>query len=88
VTVGGAVVYSTCSFAPEENEQVIAYALKKYDSAIEIKPCQLPFDNTQAGLVQWQGKALPPSLSNALRILPTREMDGFFVCCLHKIRSI
>lgn len=88
VKVGGVVVYSTCSFSPEENELVVASALKKYGDAVEILPLSLPFANTQTGLVQWQGKALPASLSNAVRILPSYPMEGFFLCLMRKNMAI
>lgn len=88
VKIGGVVVYSTCSFSPEENELVVASALKKCGDAIEILPTSVPFTNTQPGLVQWQGKSLPPILKQAIRILPSDPMEGFFVCMMRKIKSI
>lgn len=88
VKVGGTVVYSTCSFSPEENELVIANALKKYGDAVQVLPVTLPFTNVAPGLTQWQGKALPLILNNCVRILPKGPMEGFFVACLRKIKSI
>ncbi len=35
---GGAMVYSTCTSAPEENEFVIQFLLEKYGEAVEILP--------------------------------------------------
>lgn len=88
VKVGGAVVYSTCSYSPEENEIVINHALKKLGDAVQVLPISLPFENIQQGLTHWQNKTLLPSLNNAMRILPTDEMEGFFVCCLRKVGVI
>lgn len=88
VKVGGMVVYSTCSYSPEENEMVINGALKKYGDAVDILPITLPFKNIQQGLTQWENKKLASSLSNAIRILPNDHMEGFFVCCLKKTRFI
>jgi NOL1/NOP2/sun family putative RNA methylase len=88
VKVGGVVVYSTCSYSPEENEIVINHALKKLGDAIQVLPISLPFENIQQGLTHWQNKTLLPSINNAIRILPTDEMEGFFVCCLRKVSAI
>ena len=82
---GGVLTYATCSFAPEENEGIIAYLLKKHPEA-ELLPISLPFENWQPGLTQWQGKPLSEVLTNTCRILPTELYDGFFVARLYKPR--
>lgn len=84
---GGTLVYSTCSFAPEENEMMIQHLLEKFPSAIEIAKCDLPFTNFQPGLKEWAGKRFSPQLQYAIRIIPTDIMDGFFVCKLTKLMS-
>jgi len=82
--VGGTIVYSTCSFAPEENEGVIDRVLKKFGSSIEIVPLSLPVSNTQNGLGSWKKKNYNPSVVDSLRILPDHTMEGFFVCKMIK----
>lgn len=82
---GACIVYSTCSYAPEENEAVISHLLKKFSGALEVEPLHLPFDNTMAGLGEWRGKAFNPQVTGAVRILPSETMDGFFVCALRKL---
>ena len=32
---GGELVYSTCTFAPEEDEQIVAWLLENYDLTLE-----------------------------------------------------
>lgn len=81
---GAPIVYSTCSFAPEENELVISHVLKKFDGRLSVEPVVLPFPNTMAGLTLWRGKTLNPQVERAVRILPTDTMDGFFICALRK----
>ena len=84
---GGILVYSTCAFAPEENELIVHRALERFPDALHVKAVELPFDNVQEGLVEWRGKALHPELRNAVRILPDGAMEGFFVCKLEKLGS-
>lgn len=81
---GGTLLYCTCSFAPEENEMILDGQLRRYQGQLTIEPLELPLDNTQPGLVEWRGKTLNEDLVGAVRILPTSEMDGFFLCRLRK----
>ncbi len=80
---GGTLVYSTCTFAPEENELVLARALERYAGRIEIIP--LPFDmpHAQPALTEWNKKQLDPSIANARRIFP--PLEGFFIARLRKL---
>lgn len=81
---GGTLVYCTCSFAPEENELLIDYALKKFPNLLEIQPIDVPFNNYQPGLVVWEGKVLDVDINRAVRIIPNESMNGFFICKLLK----
>lgn len=84
---GGTLLYSTCSFSPEENEGVVASLLKKFSDQIQVEPLNLPFDNWQAGLTSWEGHHWPSELTAARRILPTADMDALFLVKLKKIAS-
>lgn len=86
VKPGGAVVYSTCTFAPEENEGVVDWVLKKMKGIIQIEPIPLahPFKTCPA-VSQWQGKTFAPQIKNCLRILPDETMEGFFIAKLWKL---
>ena len=81
---GGVLLYCTCSFAPEENEVVVNSQLRYFADEVEIAPLTLPVTNTVPGLTEWRGKALNPQLARSVRLLPTEEMDGFFMCKLVK----
>ena len=81
---GGTLLYCTCSFAPEENEVILDGQLRRYQGQLSIEALTLPLENIQPGLVGWRGKALNGDLAGAVRILPTSEMDGFFLCRLRK----
>jgi 16S rRNA (cytosine1407-C5)-methyltransferase len=71
---GGVLVYCTCSFAPEENEGVLAPVLAQRD--VEVEALELPIPNV--------APPFDPVLAGAVRVLPTETMDGFFLCRLRK----
>ena len=84
--VGGTLLYCTCSFAPEENEQVIQHLLGLVgEDCIEIEPIHLRGCAVLPGLSHWGKKQFHPAIKKACRILPDREVDGFFLCKLRKV---
>lgn len=85
VRPGGLIVYSTCSFSPEENESVVNKLLEKMPNFFSIESINFPVSNKQAGLVEWQGKNFNEALSNTMRILPNRLYDGFYLALLRRL---
>ncbi len=83
--VGGRLVYSTCSFSPEENESPLNYLLKRHGEHLRTVPMELPFDNIQKPLERWGKEIFDERIQNAVRILPTDTIDGFFICVLEKL---
>ena len=81
---GGTLVYSTCSFSPEENESIITGAMKRHKEALEILTCPIDLENFAPGKTSWNGTEYLPDVTKARRILPTYQMDGFFVCKIVK----
>ncbi|KAL2147736.1 hypothetical protein VTI28DRAFT_7088 [Corynascus sepedonium] len=80
---GGYVVYSTCSVAVEENEQVVAYALSRRPN-VRLVETGLPFG--KEGFTSYMGKAFHPSLKLTRRYYPhLYNVDGFFVAKFQKI---
>ena len=67
----GILVYSTCSYSYEENEEIIKYALDKYQD-LEILPIQ---DNNYFKSYQNLGIHLFPSYFKG---------EGHYICLLHK----
>ncbi len=84
---GGVLVYATCTMAPEENEAVLDRLLRTFDGALTVDPLELPLSNQIPGLTSWDGRSFHPELRHARRILPTTEMEGFFLCRLRKRTS-
>ncbi|MEM1041631.1 MAG: RsmB/NOP family class I SAM-dependent RNA methyltransferase [Bacteroidota bacterium] len=81
---GGTLVYSTCTFAPEENEVVLSRMVQRFDGRVEVVPVALPPEaRAQAALAEWKGKPLP-GVRHARRILPSEKMEAFFVAKLVK----
>jgi NOL1/NOP2/sun family putative RNA methylase len=82
---GGEMVYSTCTHAPEENEEVIQYLLDNFD--ISIEKINLPL-KTREGLTQWKDKKFSNELKKAIRIYPQdNDCEGFFLCKLKKLSN-
>jgi tRNA (cytosine49-C5)-methyltransferase len=85
---GGQIVYSTCTLAPEENELVIEWLLRKFGDVVELEKVEVAGSPLSPGLSEWQGKAISPVVSqNVARIWPTTEVEGFFVAKLRKTNS-
>ena len=82
VRPGGVVVYSTCTFAVEENEMVLARALKLYEGRIEMQPLPIELPGAMTPCMEWQNRALP-DMPEARRLGPP-EYDGFFIARLLK----
>lgn len=79
---GGRLVYSTCTFSPEENEQVIEGFLKDHKefsiAEVENLPGLLP------GRPEW-GKDCIPELAKTFRIWPHKALgEGHFLAALEK----
>lgn len=81
----GLLVYATCTFAPEENENVLDWALRKYNDQIELLDFELPVDNFMEALTSWKTKEFNSEIKKAKRILPNENMDAFFIAVLRKM---
>ena len=80
---GGVLVYSTCTFAPEENEAPVSRLLKIRDTA-RLEPIELDIPEAMPGLRSWQGLAYHSDIQHAMRIRPSGWLEGFFACRIRK----
>lgn len=80
---GGVLVYCTCSFAPEENEQVVGRLLNSEPGA-SLDVLKLPGVPCCEGLMRWRGREFDDRMRLAVRVLPDDLWDGFFVCRIRK----
>lgn len=79
---GGMIIYSTCTFSKEENEQSIEYLLSLDDS---LELVELPmFDGFDTGHVEW-GNTNNENLKKCRRLWPHRiKGEGHFVALVRK----
>lgn len=80
---GGTMVYSTCTFAPEENEETIQFLLDNRPA--QLVPIEILGLKTMPGLTSWQGKDFDPNLALTRRIFPHfHDTGGFFLAKVRK----
>lgn len=82
---GGEMVYSTCTHAPEENEEVVDFMLEKFKGEIKIEESILPV-KTRKGVRAWEGKQYNKEITKCSRIYPQdNDTEGFFLAKFRKI---
>ncbi len=75
--VGGTLVYSTCTHAPEENESVVDFALKNFP--VKLETLSLPL-KCRPGVTSWDDESFNPEVQKVCRIYPQdNDSEGFFV---------
>ncbi|MBF0522533.1 MAG: RsmB/NOP family class I SAM-dependent RNA methyltransferase [Candidatus Omnitrophica bacterium] len=81
---GGTLVYSTCTFAPEENESVVDWLLRKTDGVLKVVPWDMEGVSRYPAIQSWNEKVFHPQVQDCGRVLPDGNMDGFFITKLRK----
>ena len=81
---GGMMVYATCTFAPEENEGILDWALGRTDNQMEILDWTPPVSNWMPGIKEWAGKIFSDEVEKSRRILPNEQMGAFFIALIRK----
>lgn len=79
---GGTVVYSTCTYSPEENEGVVASAL----TLASVERIEIPGLNSSPGLACWNDIDYGEEMRRCARFYPHQnDTGGFFVAKLIKL---
>lgn len=81
---GGRVVYSTCTFAPEENEAVLDHVLA--NEPCRIVEQELPINHTH-GITEWEDQEYDPAVQQAARIYPHHNDTGGFFCATLEVTA-
>jgi 16S rRNA (cytosine1407-C5)-methyltransferase len=79
---GGTLVYSTCTFGPEENEVPVDALLRHTDA--QVVPLDAVPPRARPGLAEWERRKFDPALKHAVRLGPEPAYEGFFVCRIGK----
>ena len=81
---GGTLVYSTCTMAPEENEVVADWLLRRQPDAKLMPITITPLPDRVSAVQSWNNRVLTHDLSDCLRLMPGRLTEAFFVAAFRK----
>jgi len=82
---GGAIVYSTCTLEPEEDEAVVSYLLDKYPNS-KLEEINLKGLKRSPAVLEFDGIKYNPEARKCLRIWPQdNDTEGFFVSKIKKL---
>jgi len=84
VKKGGTIIYSTCTLSPEEDEEVIDYALNKYPN-ISLEKVNIDNLNYSNGITEYDNKVYSNELKKVIKVWPQKaNIEGFFVAKIKK----
>lgn len=76
----GELVYSTCTHAPEENEENVNFLIDKF--SMEVQRVSLPI-KTRCGITEWENTKFSKEVEKACRVYPQdNDTEGFFLAKL------
>ncbi len=84
VKPSGVLVYATCTFAPEENEEVVDWFLRKSEGLFEVEDAGLEGVPRLPCLTGWGKGVYDESVMKCLRVKPDQTYTGFFVAKFKK----
>ena len=79
---GGQMIYSTCTYNPDENEAVVNYLLENRDA--ELLPIEMNL-RYSPGIISWVGKIYDERIEKTIRLYPHWvDSVGFFMARISK----
>ncbi|MDP3986597.1 MAG: RsmB/NOP family class I SAM-dependent RNA methyltransferase [Nanoarchaeota archaeon] len=85
--VGGEIVYSTCTHAPEENEGVVSFILDNYMGKVNLERLSLPV-KCREGIASWKDREYNVAVKNSCRVYPQDDnTEGFFIAKFKKLED-
>ncbi len=84
VKPGGDLVYATCTFAPEENEEVVDWFLRKSDGTFFLEDAGVAGVPRLPCLTHWGKDQYHQDVMKCLRVRPDQTYTGFFVARFRK----
>lgn len=81
---GGVMVYSTCTFSPEENEVPVAHLIR-HRGDMRLEPIDLPVPELIPARRDWNGQDFGAAMTLARRVKPSTFLEGFFLARLRKV---
>ena len=79
VKPGGTIVYSTCTINKNENEFILEWILNNYK--VKLSDINLNIKDS----IQGSNEGLNREIEKSIKILPSKDMEGFFVAKLKKV---
>ncbi len=82
---GGVMVYSTCTFVPEENEKIVDFLLKREERADIVDINIKRYEGFREGLTEWHKEVFDERLKKTLRVMPSSLFpEGFYIAKIKK----
>ena len=84
---GGRLVYSTCTFAPEENEGSVARFLARHPEYEIVKIEK--YEGMSSGRAEWAGEPNAENMENTIRLFPHLiDGEGHYLAVLQKAGEV
>ena len=82
----GELVYSTCTHAPEENEEIVDFIINNFPE-LQIQELQLPI-KTRSGITSWKEKEYSEKVKLSQRVYPhDNNTEGFFIAKFKRVKG-